>query len=336
MGRSPQLVPDQRASQGNHAACLALAQRGEPRRRAAKRPLEHRRRADPVRPAADLRGARDGPGALGSRIAWRPSRSTRALSANPGAVGALVVSPTYFGAVADVGGAELPWRTAHGVPLVVDEAWGAHFASTSELPEDALAAGADLVVSSTHKIVGSLTQSAMLHLVPGSGGWSIEQAVDRAVTLVESTSPSSLLLGSLDAARSLAVVHGRDLLGETITALSEVARRSARCPDWTCWTSGSRATGCARVRPAAAGGRRAGHGSSGFEVARLLRSRTTSTSSSRPRQWSWPCSGWGRPRPSRAERLVTGLRDAIEELDVGGRSPRATSRPPPPTGGRSR
>ena len=59
---------------------------------------------------------------------------------------------------------------AHGVPLVVDEAWGAHLAFHEALPEHALSAGADLVVSSTHKIVGSLTQSAMLHLGPGAGG----------------------------------------------------------------------------------------------------------------------------------------------------------------------
>ena len=51
-----------------------------------------------------------------------------------------------------------------GVPLIVDEAWGAHLAFHERLPEHALAAGADLVISSTHKIVGSLTQSAMLHI----------------------------------------------------------------------------------------------------------------------------------------------------------------------------
>ena len=50
------------------------------------------------------------------------------------------------------------------MPLIVDEAWGAHLAFHEALPEHALAAGADLVISSTHKIVGSLTQSAMLHL----------------------------------------------------------------------------------------------------------------------------------------------------------------------------
>ena len=79
------------------------------------------------------------------------------------------MSPTYFGAAADVRGlAAVAHR--HGVPLVVDEAWGAHLHFHDSLPEDALAAGADLVISSTHKIVGSLTQSAMLHLSDARAG----------------------------------------------------------------------------------------------------------------------------------------------------------------------
>ena len=142
-----------------------------------------------------------------------------ALEATPQAVGAWVVSPTYFGALADI-------RTlvdvahARGVPLIVDEAWGAHLAFHEELPEHALAAGADLVISSTHKIVGSLTQSAILHLGHGAGGMIDEDAVDRAVTLSESTSPNALLGASLDAARRQAAVHGRELLGHTMARLA--------------------------------------------------------------------------------------------------------------------
>jgi arginine decarboxylase len=143
-----------------------------------------------------------------------------ALAQTPEAVGAWVVSPTYFGAVADVGSlAEV--AHARGVPLVVDEAWGAHMAFHEELPEHALALGADLVISSTHKIVGSLTQSAMLHLGYGAEELLIgADTVDRAVTLTESTSPNSLLCGSLDAARRQAAVHGRELLGRTMAALT--------------------------------------------------------------------------------------------------------------------
>ena len=129
----------------------------------------------------------------------------------------MVVSPTYFGACADVAGLA---AVAHerGVPLVVDEAWGAHLRFHPDLPPDALSCGADLVVSSTHKIVGSLTQAAMLHL---GGGERLDEAiVDRCVSLVESTSPSALLSGSLDAARRLAAVHGGALLDETLAGIA--------------------------------------------------------------------------------------------------------------------
>ncbi len=86
------------------------------------------------------------------------------------------------------------------------------------------------MVSSTHKIVGSLTQSAMLHL--GERGEELigADAVDRAVTLTESTSPSSLLTASLDAARRQAAVHGRELLGHTMEVLAQT-RREIRAID---------------------------------------------------------------------------------------------------------
>ena len=147
-----------------------------------------------------------------------PETLDRALSETPDAVAAMVVSPTYFGAVADVAGqAEVAHR--HGVPLIVDEAWGAHLAFSDELPAHALSLGADLVISSTHKVVGSLTQSAMLHL--GRGSRLDASLIDRCVTLLESTSPSSLLSGSLDAARRHAVTDGAALLGETLAALRD-------------------------------------------------------------------------------------------------------------------
>jgi lysine decarboxylase len=146
-------------------------------------------------------------------------------------VGAWVVSPTYFGAAADIARlAEV--AHARGVPLIVDEAWGAHMAFHEALPEHALAAGADLVISSTHKIVGSLTQSAILHLGGAGARAAMIEAdvVDRAVTLTESTSPSSLLYGSLDAARRQAAVHGRELLEHTMAALAG-AREQIRAID---------------------------------------------------------------------------------------------------------
>src|SRR5204863_5108450 len=111
--------------------------------------------------------------------------------------------------IADVAGCA---EVAHaaGVPLVVDQAWGPHFGFHPDVPASALALGADAVLTSTHKIVGSLTQSAMLH-VADTGRVDVT-AVGRAIRLVRSTSPSSLLLASLDAARRQLAVHGEALL----------------------------------------------------------------------------------------------------------------------------
>src|SRR4051794_6576777 len=166
---------------------------------------------------------------LGIAHCITPETLDRALTETPDAVGASVVSPTYFGAVADVAAlAEV--AHSHGVPLIVDEAWGAHLAFNDSLPAHALSLGADLVVSSTHKIIGALTQAAMLHLGEGSEEWIDENVVDRCVTLVESTSPSSLLTASLDAGRRHAISHGPELLDETTRALAETRDAIRRIP----------------------------------------------------------------------------------------------------------
>jgi arginine decarboxylase len=213
------------ASQGNHAACLTLAHAGE---QVVVQRNVHSSTIDGL-VLSGLRPAFVAPELdpeLGIAHCLTPEALEGALGVTPGAVGAIAVSPTYFGAVADVRGLS-DVAHEHGVPLVVDEAWGAHMAFHDGLPEHALAAGADLVVSSTHKIVGSLTQSAMLHLGHAAAGRIDEFSVDRAVTLVESTSPNSVLLGSLDAARHFAATEGPALLAATIQALRN-ARQAIR------------------------------------------------------------------------------------------------------------
>src|SRR6185436_15260802 len=91
-----------------------------------------------------------------------------------------------------------------------------HFGFHPGVPPSAVALGADAILTSTHKIVGSLTQSAMLHVARDSRIDS--ERLGRAVRLVRSTSPSALLLGSLDAARRQLAVHGEALLGRTMAA----------------------------------------------------------------------------------------------------------------------
>jgi lysine decarboxylase len=214
------------ASEGSHVACLALAQAGPEVvvQRNVHASTMHGLVLAGIRPVIvqpEIDCAR------GMAHCVSPETLAASLDANPAASAAFVVSPTYFGACADVRGlAEV--CHARGVPLVVDEAWGAHLHFHDRLPEDALAAGADLVLSGTHKLIGSLTQSAMLHL-----GWRRwpqldEAAVTRALSLVRSTSPSSLLLGSLDAARAHVAARGAALLDEALTHM-DLIKDEIRC-----------------------------------------------------------------------------------------------------------
>lgn len=208
------------ATQGNHALALALAPLGATvvvQRNAHASLVDglvlSGGRPQFVAPAYDEE--------LGMAHGVTPEALERALAdavarAPDGRVrAAFVVSPTYYGMAADVAAlAEV--AHAAGVPLVVDQAWGPHFGFHPDLPAGALAQGADAMLTSTHKIVGSLTQSAMLHV--GHSELVDADRVARAVRLVRSTSPSSLLLASLDAARRQLAVHGEALLHETLAA----------------------------------------------------------------------------------------------------------------------
>lgn len=127
---------------------------------------------------------------------------------------AYVISPSYFGAVSDVAGLAAVAH-ANGVPLMVDAAWGAHFGFHPGLPEFPTRQGADIVVTSTHKMGGSLGQSAMMHLAEGEFADALEPALERAYNLTQTTSASSLLLGSLDVARR-SLVCETERIGESI------------------------------------------------------------------------------------------------------------------------
>lgn len=158
------------------------------------------------------------PAALGAALA--------ALGEHERPKGVYLISPSYFGAVADVAAlAEIAHEA--GAPLVVDAAWGAHFGFHEDLPENPLRLGADLVVSSTHKLGGSLTQSAMLHLGHGPFADELEPLVERAFKLAQSTSESSLLLASLDVARA-ELQDGRDRIDAAIAAADELRDRIRR------------------------------------------------------------------------------------------------------------
>ncbi len=207
------------ATQGNHALCLALAPLGT-------RIVAQRNSHSSIVDGLVLSGgvpsfvAPEHDQELGITHCVTPAALEVALREAPDARAAFLVSPTYYGMAADIAAcAEVAHRV--GVPLVVDQAWGPHFGFNEALPPTALSQGADAMLTSTHKIAGSLTQSAMLHI--GEGGRVDAAAVGRALRLLRSTSPSSLLLASLDGARRQLALHGEQLLFETLEAI-DVAR----------------------------------------------------------------------------------------------------------------
>lgn len=136
-------------------------------------------------------------------------------------VAAYVVTPSYFGAVADVKAlAEV--AHSHNIPLIVDEAWGAHFGFHSDIPVNSIRLGADIVISSTHKLAGSLTQSAMLHLGDSKFADTLEPLLDRAFKSLQSTSASALLTASLDIARKEIATRGQSSISKTLAAMQEL------------------------------------------------------------------------------------------------------------------
>ncbi|WP_271984639.1 aminotransferase class I/II-fold pyridoxal phosphate-dependent enzyme [Pseudoclavibacter terrae] len=142
-----------------------------------------------------------------------------------------IVSPSYFGAVADVAGIAEVVHEA-GAALIVDAAWGAHFGFLPELPDSPVRLGADLVVTSTHKLTSSLSQSALVHLGHGPIARALEPHVERAHRMTASTSESSLLLASLDLDRR-DLVERRDLLEashDAVLAAREMFRADGRFP----------------------------------------------------------------------------------------------------------
>ena len=134
-----------------------------------------------------------------------PEKVKLAFKNHPDIKAFILTSPTYYGIGSDLQKiADI--CHSHGALLLVDEAHGSHFAFSDKLPKTALSCGADMVSQSTHKTLNSMTQSSMLHV---KGSLVDISKVDAALKIVQSTSPSYILMASLDAARQNAALNGR-------------------------------------------------------------------------------------------------------------------------------
>lgn len=152
-----------------------------------------------------------------------PAVIRRALDDNPGAAAVLAVRPNFYGVAGDL---DIVTRAAHeaGIPVLVDEAHGAHLRFHRDLPRDAMDAGADASVQSTHKLGGSLGQSSMLHL---REGFADVDAAAASLRLLQTTSPSYLLMASLDLARRRMSLQGGDIMEKALDLARSVRDRLA-------------------------------------------------------------------------------------------------------------
>jgi arginine decarboxylase len=160
---------------------------------------------------------------VGFPLAVEVSAVEQALLEHPEAIAVQITSPNYYGYLSDVAGV-IGLAHARRIPLLVDEAHGAHLCFHPDLPRSAVSLGADAVVQSPHKTLGALTQAAWLHLT----GERISVArLHQLVAMLQSSSPSVLLTGSLDAVRRQMALHGKSLLDRTLE-LAQQARAAVR------------------------------------------------------------------------------------------------------------
>ncbi len=170
-----------------------------------------------------------------------PETVERALEENPDCAAVIVTSPTYEGVVSDVKRiAEI--AHSHGVPLIVDEAHGAHFGFHDAYPPSSVRLGADLVIHSVHKTLPSMTQTALLHWngnLCGSGTAARKvrpgeylaerQELERYLRIFQSSSPSYVLMASVSNCMRLVQEEGRQRLDRLLANRSAFMEKMKLC-----------------------------------------------------------------------------------------------------------
>ncbi|MDP9105593.1 MAG: aminotransferase class I/II-fold pyridoxal phosphate-dependent enzyme [Candidatus Eremiobacteraeota bacterium] len=160
-----------------------------------------------------------------------PETVRATIAREPDVKAIYIVSPTYYGVAADL---ETIAAIAHehNVPLLVDEAWGPHFHFHPALPLSAMQAGADMCINSTHKMLGSMSQTAMLHV---QGNRIRLDRLKAVYKLFLSTSPNLVLVASLDVARRQMALDGPALLSRTIEIAQDARTRLNEIPRVYCF-----------------------------------------------------------------------------------------------------
>jgi arginine decarboxylase len=174
----------------------------------------------------------------------------------------------------------------------------------------------------------------MLHLASGAGGGLDERAIVRALTLVSSTSPSSLLLGSLDAARRHAVLRGGELIEEAIKVLAATRAAIRAIPGLEVLDERLlEHPGVYDYDPLRLAIDVRGTGASGYELAEVLREHSGIHLELCGEQMVVAVFGMTEPAAESCQRLVLGLEDAVERVSNRVRERKRRALGPPPRWG---
>ncbi len=136
----------------------------------------------------------------------------------------VIVSPTYDGVVSDV---ENIAGIVHkyGIPLIVDEAHGAHFGFHPYFPQNSVSKGADIVIHSLHKTLPALTQTALLHM---NGNIIDREEVRSYLHMIQTSSPSYVLMAGIDECVSLIEEKGGQIFSEYVKLLEYIRGKLQR------------------------------------------------------------------------------------------------------------
>ena len=149
----------------------------------------------------------------------------RCLAENPEIQAVLITSPTYDGVVSDVKEiAEIAHK--YGVPLIVDEAHGAHFHFSNYFPASAAELGADLVIQSFHKTLPAMTQTAVLH---NCSDRVDSRLIRRFMGIYQTSSPSYILMASIDACMDTMAAEGNQMFRDFTRILEQTRKRLSVC-----------------------------------------------------------------------------------------------------------
>lgn len=192
-----------------------------------------------------------------------------ALEQHPDAKGVFIINPNYYGTASNL--VEIV-KLAHsyGVPVLVDEAHGGHLHLSEKLPLSAMEAGADIAASSTHKLIGSMTQSSMLLM---KSKLISPQRVKAVLNITQTTSPSYVLLSSLDVARKQIALNGKELINKTIELALWAREEMRNIQGIKLFDPGEKTPGCEKYDITKLTINVQGLGLSGYDMERILRKK---------------------------------------------------------------